>query len=212
MGLSISHIWIVSCYTAQNHALGHIIEERVNSTCYVLESSDLNILGFGKNGSDPELMLFDCAGKEWEDLLPSLQLCLVEEASNRSLVMFNLSPDFCHRKEAIRLNVKGFIYRNDSLDTFIKAIETVLLGDMWCPRKAIVDCLRDNNSPDTKPPDLTPRELEILKILVLGYSNEMIAEDLCISPHTVKTHLANIFKKIDVRKRHQAIHWFKNHF
>ena len=212
MDLSNSHIWIVSSYTAHNQALAHTIKERINSTCYVLECSDPDISGFGQNGSDPELMLFDCNGKKWEDLLPSLQLCLGAEASNRSLVMFNLPPDFGHKKEAIGHSVKGFIYRNDSLDTFIKAIETVLLGDMWCSRKTIVDCLRYNNSPGTKSPDLTSRELGILKILVLGYSNEMIAEDLCISPNTVKTHLANIFKKIDVRKRHQAVQWFKTHF
>jgi LuxR family transcriptional regulator of csgAB operon len=55
--------------------------------------------------------------------------------------------------------------------------------------------------------NLTPRKLEILALISTGYTNDEIAEKLLISPHTVKTHLYNIFKKIKVPNRLQAALW-----
>lgn len=57
------------------------------------------------------------------------------------------------------------------------------------------------------PSDLTQREIEILDLISKGASNKKIADVLFISPHTVKTHLHNIFKKINVTRRLQAALW-----
>ncbi len=54
---------------------------------------------------------------------------------------------------------------------------------------------------------LTRREIEILDLIADGFSNQQIADELFISPHTVKTHLHNIFKKINVKRRLQAALW-----
>ena len=58
---------------------------------------------------------------------------------------------------------------------------------------------------------LTPRELEILALVSIGANNEAIAEKLFVSPHTVKTHLYHIFKKINVPSRLQAALWAAKH-
>jgi LuxR family transcriptional regulator of csgAB operon len=54
---------------------------------------------------------------------------------------------------------------------------------------------------------LSSREMEILALISIGASNEEISEKLYISPHTVKTHLYHIFKKIKVPSRLQAALW-----
>lgn len=52
---------------------------------------------------------------------------------------------------------------------------------------------------------LTPREVEILQALASGSSNKTIARELGISPHTVKTHIANAYQKLGVERRMQAV-------
>ena len=67
---------------------------------------------------------------------------------------------------------------------------------------------RSNSDPSKKEVVfLTQRELEILSMVVSGATNEEIAARVCISPHTVKTHIYNIFKKINVPNRLQAALW-----
>ena len=62
-------------------------------------------------------------------------------------------------------------------------------------------------SPDGNRVALTQRENEVLTMVAVGATNEEIADRLCISPHTVKTHVYNIFKKINVPNRLQAAFW-----
>lgn len=52
---------------------------------------------------------------------------------------------------------------------------------------------------------LSSRELEVLDLMSLGYSNKEIASQLFVSPNTVKTHLSSIFEKLNVGKRLQAV-------
>ncbi|MGO2416076.1 MAG: response regulator transcription factor, partial [Cobetia crustatorum] len=58
---------------------------------------------------------------------------------------------------------------------------------------------------------LTQRELEILSLISSQQSNSDIAQRLMLSQHTVKSHLYNIFRKIRVHNRHQAIEWAHEH-
>lgn len=53
--------------------------------------------------------------------------------------------------------------------------------------------------------DLSPREMEVLELIAQGLSNQEIAEKLFISIHTVKTHSSNLFSKLDVKRRVQAV-------
>ena len=69
-------------------------------------------------------------------------------------------------------------------------------------RKVVDSFQRRKN--DT-PSDLTEREVEILDLLAQGYRNKQIAEKLFLSPHTIRTHIYNIYEKLQVNNRVEAI-------
>ena len=73
--------------------------------------------------------------------------------------------------------------------------------------KCIFEGSDKDKSSKSSSENLTERQTEILALVVIGATNDEIADRLCISPHTVKTHLYSIFKKINVPNRVQAALW-----
>ncbi len=108
----------------------------------------------------------------------------------------------------------GIFYTSDDVQMLQTGIDKILQGDMWFSRKfsqQYITHLRQNSKPVYKqaPSILTKRELQIITFLAMGASNQEIAEQLFVSENTVKTHLHNIFKKIEVKNRVQALIWAK---
>lgn len=108
----------------------------------------------------------------------------------------------------------GIFYTSDDVQMLQTGIDKILQGDMWFSRKfsqQYITHLRQNSKPVYKqaPRILTRRELQIITFLAMGASNQQIAEQLFVSENTVKTHLHNIFKKIEVKNRVQALIWAK---
>ena len=73
---------------------------------------------------------------------------------------------------------------------------------------AVIDSAPDNRPP---PDDLTPREVEVLKLIAAGLSNAEIATALVVSDATVKTHINHIFAKTGARDRAQAVRYAYQH-
>jgi DNA-binding NarL/FixJ family response regulator len=98
---------------------------------------------------------------------------------------------------------------------FLKGVRAVLDGELWLSREIMIKCILEGTN-ESEPSrrrteDLTQRQTEILAQVAVGASNDEIAERLCISSHTVKTHLYHIFKKINVPNRLQAALWAAKH-
>ena len=134
--------------------------------------------------SDKLLILIDSdhigidALPEWQDKLP-------EPLAKTPLAAFNIR-DMDHALEALSCaQLKGVFYRNESLEVICKGIHALLEGELWMSR------------------DL----MEIISLLSSGSSNQQIADKLFVSEHTVKSHLYNIFRKINVHNRIQALNW-----
>jgi LuxR family transcriptional regulator of csgAB operon len=93
----------------------------------------------------------------------------------------------------------------------LNGIRGVLNGELWFPRKVMSNCIlegRERAGTLRKHSGaLTPRQVEIVALIAVGATNDEIADRLRISPHTVKTHLYQIFKKINVPNRMQAALW-----
>jgi LuxR family transcriptional regulator of csgAB operon len=92
-----------------------------------------------------------------------------------------------------------------------KGIKAIFEGELWFPRKVLQQYLVKsrafNKTFARNEVNLTDREIEVLKVMATGAKNSDIANVLSLSPHTIKTHIYNIFKKINASNRLQAVNW-----
>jgi two-component system NarL family response regulator len=100
---------------------------------------------------------------------------------------------------ALQRGAYGYILRSVSEAELIKAIRTVAAGKKYIPGE-IATILSENLGQEA----LTPSEQRILEMIVAGQSNKEIAAELHVSENTVKTHVKNIFEKLDVSDRTSA--------
>jgi NarL family two-component system response regulator LiaR len=104
---------------------------------------------------------------------------------------------------------RGYILKEADPDTMLRAIRAVAHGESLLGSTVAQKVMRQFSAlPDQQAPlfdDLTPRELEVLKLIAQGLNNRDIAEELVISEKTVKNHINNIFSKLHINDRSQAI-------
>ena len=167
---------------------------------------------------DNNLILLDCFEKQMKDQLYEVQMKNPDIVSKCLLCLFNVQHDGLAEAEAVNFGVRGVFYENDSLERIQKGIRCVFRGEYWIPRGIMERCI-SMNTKDLKehkierevPGSLTRREKEVLSSLATGRTNEEIARELFISQHTVKTHIFNTYKKINVSNRLQACLWAAKH-
>src|SRR5204862_3381501 len=113
--------------------------------------------------------------------------------------------------EALRAGASGFLLKDAGAAELLHALRVVAAGEaLLAPaitRRLIEDFAR-RPPPSTQPEalaELTPRELEVLRLIARGLSNADIANQLVVGDATVKTHVARIFSKLDIHDRAQAV-------
>ncbi|KAA8666315.1 LuxR C-terminal-related transcriptional regulator [Vibrio gigantis] len=131
---------------------------------------------------------------------------------NHEIILFNV-PQQLPTSELLTYGVlKGLFYSTEQKDKIARGLQEVIDGDNWLPRKVTNQLLfyyRNMVNTNTTPTnvDLTIREIQVIRCLQSGSSNTQIADDLFISEFTVKSHLYQIFRKLAVKNRVQAIAW-----
>lgn len=123
-------------------------------------------------------------------------------------VMLSAMADREHVLEAIRLGADGFIPKHLSGAAMVSALQLVLSGERFIPA-VLVDGHSGGLNGDPRSGELigrlTPRERDILRLLREGHPNKVIANRLDVSEVTVKSHLGNVFRKLGVQNRLQAM-------
>ncbi|MGH2869022.1 MAG: response regulator [Solirubrobacteraceae bacterium] len=121
---------------------------------------------------------------------------------------------------ALRAGARGYLTKNASAAEIAHALRTVHAGHALLDPAVQARLLENMSTPaDAAPPpgsrplpdELTPREAEVLTLIAAGHSNAQIAEQLYLSPATVKSHINHIFTKTRVRDRAQAVTYAYQH-
>ncbi len=131
---------------------------------------------------------------------------------NNEIILFNVPQQLPTSELLIFGVLKGLFYNTDKKDKIAHGLQEIINGENWLPRKVTNQLLfyyRNMVNTNTTPTnvDLTIREIQVIRCLQSGSSNTQIADDLFISEFTVKSHLYQIFRKLAVKNRVQAIAW-----
>lgn len=200
----------------QNELIASCLERATGIKC-VVNKDTAGVLG----QRDPKcpvrcgLALWDCHDKSAKDLMLDLKAWGRQKSSGDAVVLFNVAAGLGIEERCVWQGVQGVFYDHDSLTHFLRGVRAILDGQLWLSREIMTRCILENkgleNPSKTEDPILTAREIEILSEVAVGQTNQELADKLCISPHTVKTHLYNIYKKIHASNRLQAALWAAKH-
>ena len=106
---------------------------------------------------------------------------------------------------ALDAGAAGFIPKSTESGVLRQALATVLAGGVYLPPKVAQEVGHSRGNASIDELGLTPRQIDVLRLLVDGGSNKRIARALDLSPSTVKTHLEAIFERLRVNSRTQAV-------
>ncbi len=180
--------------------------------------ADIEVVGEAENGHEgiklatalrPDVVLLDLnmpglSGVETLHLL-------LQDCAGLAVVMLTVSEDASDLTQALRAGARGYLLKNINAEFLIQAIGRAAAGESVMSEAMtakLMEQFRLGASPAVPTPSegdkLTPREREILTFLARGDSNKEIARSLALAESTVKIHVQNILKKLNLSSRVQA--------
>lgn len=192
----------------QTNFLSTLINNELKMRCEILSYDDTDST---KNMVLGQLTLVDCKYVPLDDID-----VFFEESCNDTdrVALINVKNNESYEKLAQWPQVKGMFYETVEQNVLMSGLQLLLNGGDWLPRHVMQRLINEYRSAPKRPRNnvkLTRREQQILKMLLDGSTNLQIAEVLEVSEYTIKSHLYNVFKKIDVKNRIQAYNWAQLH-
>jgi DNA-binding NarL/FixJ family response regulator len=204
-------IFIVGPQRLQNELIAACLEQEAGEECFIIENINQIPKAHQKDHNLLRIVFWDCKGKNPKGLRSEIEKYTGKQKAENHIVLFNVPSSIDFEKKFLLMGVLGCFYDHDPLNIFIKGVESILDGKLWFSRDMMVKYIFEGSTQDKSSRrdknKLTKRQVEVLAQVAVGNTNDEIADRLCISPHTVKTHLYNIFKKINVPNRIQAALW-----
>lgn len=201
-------LWLIGPKNLQNSLLLGHLQQTINYNCAII---DPYTRVDNHQFAPKHLICIDASSikhENYQKLLDSLP------KENR-VFFINLDTDSEHECLLQWSNVCGFFYKGDTHSHIEHGLQSILNGELWFSRKLLSRFVAQNRKKPGKAPaslhTLTKREKQILNLSASGAKNAEIAQVLNVSTHTVKTHMYNLFKKIEVSNRIQAINWAKEY-
>lgn len=125
-----------------------------------------------------------------------------------SIVVFSGAEDPELVRATIDAGAMGFIPKSSTQDVLKDALRLILDGGVYIPRLALATALTTSTAGDggwNGVEHLSARQQDVLRALIQGKANKVIARELGISEHTVKSHLSAVFRALGVRNRTEAV-------
>ncbi len=185
----------------------------------LLTRPGIEVVGEAENGNAavelarellPDVMLLDIRMKESDGLQALPQIKAVSPQTSVIMLTTYANPGYLAR--AISGGAAGYLSKETNPEQIVRAVRAAATGEELIDRTLLEAALAqaiDTSTPTPEPLEmpveqLSDRELDVLRLIVNGLSNQTIAETLSISVPTVKTHVQHILQKLHVSDRTQA--------
>jgi two-component system, NarL family, response regulator LiaR len=176
---------------------------------YLESHPGLTVVGIAASGEEllehlaewkPQVILQDLLMPGGMDGIETTSRVL-ERAPSVKVIALTASMDEARMMGVLRAGAVGYVRKDAEPETLLAAVRAVALGKTYIDPSVGRHVLQSPAVPD----DLTPREVEVLRQLALGLANKEIAQALSIGEETVKSHVGNVFSKLQVENRSQAV-------
>ena len=177
---------------------------------------DIEVVGEAHDGeeavnlcleTEPDVVLMDISMPVMDGVSATRKIR--EVLPRTRILILTVHTDDGHVFQGIKAGAQGYLLKDCTPDDLTRAIRTVHAGDTIMAQDiaqkmlTTFEGIRDEDAEIT--PHLTERELEVIKALAQGMSNKQIAQSLHISEKTVRNHASNIYKKLHIYDRTQAV-------
>ena len=135
---------------------------------------------------------------------------IVHQSPHVGILVLTMLEEDASIFAAIRAGARGYLLKGADRDEIVRAVRAIAAGEaIFGPAIAqrVIEYFADpqNPGPPLIFPELTGREREVLDLVAQGHNNDTIARTLVLSPKTIRNHISNIFVKLHVADRAQAI-------
>jgi NarL family two-component system response regulator LiaR len=173
---------------------------------------DLELVGEARNGREamqmcaqvrPDVILMDLVMPEMDG--STATSAIREQCSAVQVIALTSFQEKERVREALRAGAISYLLKNVSANDLAEAIRAAHAGRSTLAPEAIQALIQIEGQEPPPGADLSEREREVLQLLVAGLSNPEIAARLCVSRSTAKAHVSNIFSKLGVSNRAEAV-------
>ena len=182
----------------------------------LLRQHDFEVIGEASDGlsgikmisqlqPDVVLLDLDMPGMNGHEALSQI----ISINPQQAVIMLTVSEDSDDLTECMRIGARGYLLKNINADFLLESIRKATDGDNVFSPEMTAKLVRSLISPQPAQgtqtlSSLTPREMEILGYLAAGHSNKIIARHLNLAESTVKVHVQNLLRKLNLSSRVQA--------
>jgi two-component system, NarL family, response regulator NreC len=169
----------------------------------VAEAEDVESTRRYLRGHHPDVLVLDLnmPGESSIEAIPKLR----DEFPDTQIVVLTMQNEPAYARSALSAGVLGYVLKESADAELVEAIRAAVAGERYLNPRLGAKVAAE---PPPGPPDgLSERELEILRLIALGYTNSQVAEELFLSVRTVETHRAHIQQKLGLSDRAELVRY-----
>jgi two-component system, NarL family, response regulator NreC len=171
----------------------------------VAEAGDVDAARRSVLGYKPNVLVLDLnmPGGSSLEAIPAM----IDSSPATAIVVLTMQEDPAFAREALRAGATGYVLKQAAGTELVQAVRAAAGGGSWLNPELGARMASAPAGPTGPPGDLTERELDVLRLIALGHTNNEIAGQLYLSVRTVETHRSHIQQKLGVSRRAELVRY-----